>query len=203
MRPPLLKEGSMIKRLSSFLALCAFAFGAAHAASYNAENIMRDYPLEEVENVITTNRSTFDVFVESIEFILDSYVNSEAKLSKVSKGQGKNTVAAVIEFSNEYKKGMTGIGTLQFKVVLEFKEGRMRWSTQDVALLWDEPTGKTKGKVAMVSTDKTTYGGQRTFGALEEFRRLGSDVYHDHLTRFTKGIEAVAKGSFTAGSDDW
>ena len=193
----------MIKRLSAFFLACAFSLACVHAVSYNAENIMRDYPLEEVENVISTNRSTFDVFVESIEFILDSYVNSEAKLSKVSKGQGKNTVAAIIEFSNEYKKGMTGVGTLTFKVVLEFKEGRMRWTTQDVALIWDEPTGKTKGKVSMVSTDKTTFGGQRTFGALEEFRRLGSDVYHDHLARFSKGLEAVAKGNFTSGSDDW
>lgn len=196
-------EVFMLKRLSTFFLICTFCLCYTNAVSYNAENIMRDYPLEEVENVLTTTRSTFDVFVESIEFILDGYVNTEARLSKVSKGKGKNTVAAIIEFSNEYKKGMTGIGTLTFKVVLEFKEGRMRWTTQDVALLWDEPTGKTKGKVSMVSTDKTTFGGQRTFGALEEFRRLGSDVYHDHLTRFTKGLEAVAKGSFTTGSDDW
>ena len=193
----------MIKRLSAFFLACTFSLVCANAVSYNAENIMRDYPLEEVENVLTTNRSTFDVFVESIEFILDGYVNSEAKLSKVSKGQGKNSVAALIEFSNEYKRGMTGIGTLTFKVVLEFKEGRMKWTTQDVALIWDEPTGKAKGKIQMVSTDKTTFGGQRTFGAREEFRRLGSEIYHDHLTRFTKGLDAVAKGKFTSGSDDW
>lgn len=182
----------MKRNITIALILCLTTV-SAFAASNKLEEWMSKFPLEEQTVVIETVGDVQESFNNARTWIIDNLSNGAKNLSSDS-----NANMITIPIEETYKRGITGVGTLYFTLIIEFKEGRMRWTTRDVKLKLD-----TKHYV-YYSTHDTGY---RTgslgdnFAGCEAYRKEGSALYQKYLEIISEGMQKIASGELA--ESDW
>ena len=160
---------------------------------------MKDYPLEAKSVVLETSRSELDLFNDARTWILDNFSNSAARLSTSS--TSNMITLPVSEKYKSFKNPLSplakedNIGSLEFTIVIEFKEGRMRWSTRDVKLRY-----QTNNGYDFYSDHSTPYGGKYLAG-YGPYRKEGSELYQKYLSMLENGMKQVVSGKLA--SFDW
>lgn len=160
------------------------------AKKNTAEEWMESFPIIGESTVLETQRSVKEQFTDTRTWLLDNCSNTARNLSGIAESN-----MITVPFSILYKQGLTGTGILEFNLVVEFKEGRMRWSTRDVVLVWES------GKYRYTCTHTSGYGGDKFKGGYRSFREEGSKEYQKWLAFIGEGMNKVAQGNLA--ESDW
>lgn len=119
----------MINRLNLIiLLLCVLLFGCE--STEESENTRREYPLSQQQVVIESSRPVVQLFEECRSMLLDSYTNIADKLSTNS----LSTMIAVKINSSIGKKQMLLGAYMNYTIILEFKENKIRLTFKDILI---------------------------------------------------------------------
>jgi hypothetical protein len=170
-------------KISKFIGifLVLVLFGCQSTAP---DNIRNDYPILDYQEIIGSQRGRNELFSESRSYLIDILSNANFISSGTTDGDMLST-----RISNPIPFGMGATGYLEFNLVVEIKDKKMRFTTKNVQII----TYNGYGQKFIDDQNKITTGNT-------SLRKTASKEYNDLIHDISKGLHDIANGK---SSSEW
>ena len=173
------KNASKIKLgiASIVIFISFFVLSLSCATGSASEGLKSQYPLLDHQEIITSNKDRATLFSEARSYLIDVLSNAEFISSGTTDGDMLST-----RISQQL-----GNATLQFGVIIEIKDQRMRFTTKNAEII----TYNGYGQRFVYNHDTAVIIGMRKNASIE---------YNRVVNLVSKGLNDIANGT---SSSDW
>ncbi len=169
---------------SVFVFLLYFIFSLSCATANLTDDVKSNYPLLDHQEVIYSQKDRSALFTEARSYLIDILSNAEFISSGTPDGDMLSThIREIVPF------GAGASGTLEYAVIIEIKDKKMRFTTKNVQII----TYNGYGQMFVDSHDHMTVGNLT-------LRKKCSERYRNVISMISKGLNDIAAGK---SSSDW
>lgn len=169
---------------SVFVFLIYFIFSLSCATAKLSDDVKMNYPLLDHQEVLYSEKDRGALFSEARSYLIDMLSNAEFISSGTTDGDMLSTrISELIPF------GAGAKATLEYAVIVEIKDKKMRFTTKNVQII----TYNGYGQRFVDTHDHMTVG---NLG----LRKKCSERYRNVVEMISKGLNDIAVGK---SSSDW